>query len=97
MYACMWAVKYCKDSGVFFAERLYNSMKGAGTSDSTLIRLIVTRSEVSTVLTNELYLLKFLVKCVDLGYLQCLQVDTQATNISFTTNTRQKRVNYSGN
>lgn len=38
-------VKYCKDSSAFFAERLYNSMKGAGTSDSTLIRLIVTRSE----------------------------------------------------
>jgi len=44
---CMRAVKYYKDSSAFFAERLYNSMKGAGTDDSTLIRLIVTRSEVS--------------------------------------------------
>jgi len=43
----MRAVKYYKDSSAFFAERLYNSMKGAGTDDSTLIRLIVTRSEVS--------------------------------------------------
>jgi len=41
------SVKYYKDSSAFFAERLYKSMKGAGTDDSTLIRLIVTRSEVS--------------------------------------------------
>jgi len=45
---CTRAVKYYKDSSAFFAERLYNSMKGAGTNDSTLIRLVITRSEVST-------------------------------------------------
>jgi len=42
-------VKYCKDSSAFFAERLYNSMKGAGTDDSTLIRLIISRSEIDLV------------------------------------------------
>ncbi|XP_043270097.1 annexin B9-like [Venturia canescens] len=39
-------VKCVKDRPAFFAEQLYKSMKGLGTDDARLIRLIVTRSEV---------------------------------------------------
>lgn len=38
-------VKYVKDREMYYADRLYNSMKGAGTDDCTLIRIIVTHSE----------------------------------------------------
>jgi len=39
-------VKYAKDSASFIAERIYLSMKGAGTNDDDLVRLVVSRSEI---------------------------------------------------
>lgn len=41
------AIFQCTTNKVeFFASRLYKSMKGIGTNDKQLIRLIVTRSEI---------------------------------------------------
>ncbi|XP_078450484.1 annexin A4-like [Lampetra planeri] len=39
-------VKCLRNTQGFFAERLYKSMKGLGTKDSTLIRIMVSRCEV---------------------------------------------------
>jgi len=39
-------VKSIRNRASFFAELLYNSMKGMGTRDNDLIRLVVTRSEI---------------------------------------------------
>ncbi|XP_054252568.1 annexin A4 [Indicator indicator] len=44
--ALLAVVKCLRNKPAYFAERLYKSMKGLGTDDSTLIRVMVSRSEV---------------------------------------------------
>lgn len=39
-------VKCLRNKQAFFAERLYKSMKGLGTTDSVLIRIMVARAEI---------------------------------------------------
>lgn len=54
------AVVSCmKDRPEYFATRLYNSMKGAGTDDSTLIRVVVSRCEVDMVQIKEAFNIKY--------------------------------------
>ncbi|XP_031826164.1 annexin B9 isoform X3 [Nomia melanderi] len=39
-------VRCARDKTAYFAQRLYKAMKGMGTDDTTLIRIIVARSEI---------------------------------------------------
>ncbi|XP_062909101.1 annexin A6 isoform X1 [Mobula hypostoma] len=46
MYGLIGVVRSIKNKPLFFAERLYKSMKGAGTDDRTLTRIMISRSEI---------------------------------------------------
>uniref|UniRef100_A0A4W4EJJ9 Annexin n=1 Tax=Electrophorus electricus TaxID=8005 RepID=A0A4W4EJJ9_ELEEL len=52
-------VKCIKDMPAFFAERLYKAMKGLGTKDCTLIRIMVSRSEVDMLDIRQAYVKKY--------------------------------------
>ena len=46
----------------YYAQRLYKSMKGLGTEDDELIRIVVSRSEVE--IFTKIELLYIYVKCI---------------------------------
>uniref|UniRef100_A0A8B9KEK6 Annexin n=1 Tax=Astyanax mexicanus TaxID=7994 RepID=A0A8B9KEK6_ASTMX len=52
-------VKCIKDTPTYFAERLYKAMKGLGTKDRTLIRIMVSRSEVDMLDIRQAYVKKY--------------------------------------
>ncbi|KJE96569.1 hypothetical protein CAOG_09008 [Capsaspora owczarzaki ATCC 30864] len=49
-------VKSIRNRPAYFAEQLYKSMKGAGTDETTLIRVVISRSEVDLVQIKEEFL-----------------------------------------
>ncbi|XP_076329951.1 annexin-B12-like [Tachypleus tridentatus] len=53
MVACV------EDTTKHFTEELYNCMQGSGTNDKTLIRILVSRSEVDLKDIKELYLIQY--------------------------------------
>jgi len=52
-------VKCAANRPLYFAERLHKSMKGGGTNDSSLIRVIVTRSEIDLENVKKEFLTKY--------------------------------------
>ncbi|XP_007906455.1 annexin A5 [Callorhinchus milii] len=57
--ALLAVVKCVRDVPEYFAESLHNSMKGAGTDDDTLIRIMISRSEVDMLDIREKFRQKF--------------------------------------
>ncbi|XP_041032383.1 annexin A5-like [Carcharodon carcharias] len=57
--ALLAIVKCVKSTPAYFAEKLYNAIKGAGTDDNTLIRVMVSRSEVDMVEIKAIYKSKY--------------------------------------
>lgn len=56
----MLAVVQCiRSVPMFYAKRLYKSMKGLGTADNTLIRIMISRSEIDMLDIRECFRLRY--------------------------------------
>eukprot|EP00049_Salpingoeca_infusionum_P007213 m.117292 g.117292 ORF g.117292 m.117292 type:complete len:316 (-) comp13626_c0_seq1:241-1188(-) len=58
-FAFISLIESTRDVTGYFAERIYRSMKGAGTDDRTLIRCIVSRAERDMVQIKQIFLDKY--------------------------------------
>ncbi|NXY90694.1 ANXA6 protein, partial [Alcedo cyanopectus] len=52
-------VKCIRSTAEYFADRLYKAMKGLGTRDNTLIRIMVSRSEIDMLDIREVFRTKY--------------------------------------
>ncbi|XP_062335398.1 annexin A13 isoform X1 [Osmerus eperlanus] len=64
-------VRVAKNPQLYFARRLNKAMKGAGTDEDTLIRIIVCRSEIDLETIKDMYLEKYDVSLKDALSSEC--------------------------
>ncbi|KAJ4713571.1 Annexin [Melia azedarach] len=64
-YGLLTLLKCSENPGKYFAKILHNAMKGLGTDDSTLIRVIVTRTEIDMQYIKAEYAKKYRKSLVD--------------------------------
>jgi len=53
--ALVWSLEFFEDHYVFFAKRIHNSVKGVGTKNKDLVRIIASRREVDLLEISEAY------------------------------------------